>query len=91
MKICEIGESRIIVTPAEGDTSTTIADLAVFTAFDPEEASKYGTSIAAIAYEALEDEYGAFEKLAGGYTPTAGGYGAWMTFKDMSRIEILPE
>lgn len=88
MKIADLSNFWVEVEPAEGDTSTTIADLATFVEFDPTDASKYDTSLPCIAYDALEDEYGAFEKTAGG----ADYYdGVWMTFKDGSTIRISPK
>lgn len=81
MKINELKYVRI--EAAEGDNSTTIADLARFVEFDPADANRYDTSVAVIAYDALEDEYGAFEKAAGEADYYDGG---WMLFKDGSRI-----
>jgi hypothetical protein len=78
-------KSRAVSTPAGGDTSVTIADLAMFLTFDEGDASVYQTSLPVIAYEALEDEYGAFEKVGG----ASDFYdGCWMKFTDGSTIRI---
>lgn len=84
MKISELG-SRVTIVPAPGDVSVTIADLAMLVEFDPGDASRYSTSVAAIAYEALEDEYGAFEKDAGEVDYSGV---TWMRFKDGSTLRI---
>lgn len=85
MKIADCKRLRVIVEAMEGDTSTTIAHLAQFVEFDPSDAKKYDTSLPVIAYDALEDEYGAFEKSLG----DADYYdGSWMEFKDGSTIWI---
>ena len=85
IQINELAKFTVTVTPADGDTTTTIAHLAQFVTFDPVDAVTYDTSIPVIAYEALEDEYGAFEKVTG----DADYYdGAWMRFKDGSTISI---
>jgi hypothetical protein len=87
-KIADLKSFYVESIPAAGDTSTTIADLAMFVEFDMKDAKRYDTSVPCIAYEALEDEYGAFEKTAG----NADYYdGAWMTFKDGSTIRIYPK
>jgi len=86
IQIGELKNYTVTVTPAEGDASTTIAHLAQFVTFDPVDAVTYDTSIPVIAYDALEDEYGAFEKVGG----EADYYdGAWMRFKDGSTISIV--
>jgi len=69
----------------EGDTSTSIAELAKFVEFDPSDARRYDTSLPCVAYEALEEEYGAFEKSLG---ETDYYDGCWMEFKDGSTIWI---
>ena len=87
ISIANLEGFTVTSTPAEGDTSVTIADLAMFVTFDPADAATYDTSVPVIAYDALEDEYGAFEKAAG----EADYYdGAWMRFTDGSMIEIRP-
>lgn len=85
IKISDYFGNKVESIPAEGDNSVTIADLAKFVEFNTLDAGKYSTSFAVIAYEALEDEYGPFEKTAG----EADYYdGCWMTFKDGSTIRI---
>ena len=76
---------NVTITAQEGDTSVTIADLAKNVTFDKQDAYRYDTQVWCIAFDALEDEYGAFEKADG----NADYYeGAWMTFKDGSTIRF---
>ena len=84
MQICEFGKN-VSSTPAEGDTSVTIADLAMWIHFDPSDAELSQTSVPVIAYNALEDEYGAFEKKDGWFDFYEG---CWMKFSDGSAIRI---
>lgn len=84
MQISEVRTHRVSTVAAEGDTSTTIADLAKFIHFDPLDIGRYQTSAASVMYEALEDEYGAFEKDDGACEYDS----AWMSFSDGSRIVI---
>lgn len=84
MQIYDFGKN-VSSTPAEGDTSTTIADLAMFLYFDPIDVELCQTSTPIIAYNALEDEYGAFEKVAGWFDFYEG---CWMKFSDGSAIRI---
>jgi hypothetical protein len=53
--------------------------------FDPSDAELNQTSVPIIAYNALEDEYGAFEKIDGGFDFYDG---CWMKFSDGSVIKI---
>jgi len=78
--------NKIVITPAEGDTSITIADLARFVEFDVDAAQRYDTKDHCIAFDALADEYGNFEMAAG-----ATDYydGCWMKFTDGSMIKIV--
>ena len=86
IKISECKAIKVSTEAAEGDNSTTIAALAQFVKFDPADAKRYDTSIPVVAFDALEDEYGAFEKSGG----ECDYYdGSWMTFKDGSTIKIV--
>lgn len=77
--------SKVTVTPAEGDTSVTIADLARYIDFDPAEAVRLDTTLAIVAYNALDEYYGKFEKVSG----ECDYYdGVKMTFGDGSSISI---
>jgi hypothetical protein len=77
--------SKLLIKPAEGDTSTTIAHLAQFVKFDPRDAKLFHTSVPVIAYDALEEEYGKFEKDHGDADYYDGFY---MKFKDGSTISV---
>lgn len=57
------GTLRVIA--ADGDTSTTIADLAQFVSFDTDEARTQDTSPWCVAYGELLSEYGNHEMTAG--------------------------
>lgn len=78
-------KTRVRVTPADGDTSVTIADLAMNVDFNTRDASKYDTRMHCIAYAALEEYYGDFEFEKGNNDYYDG---CWMTFKDGSTIRI---
>jgi hypothetical protein len=84
MQICEF-EGNVSSTPAVGDTSVTIADLAMFLHFDLNDAEMKKTSVPIMAYNALIDEYGAFEKTGGAFDYYEG---CWMQFSDGSVIRI---
>jgi len=88
IKIAELGNAQVKVSKTENDNTVSIADLAMYVEFDPDNAKRYDTSIPVVAYEALEDEYGAFEKVDGGCDYYIG---AWMSFKDGSEIIIRNE
>ncbi len=84
LQIVDLKKSNYTVTVTPADRNN-IAHLAQFVSFDPDDARRYDTSIPVIAYDALEDEYGAFEKALGG----ADFYdGSWMRFTDGSTIRI---
>lgn len=53
------------VIPADGDTSTTIADLAQFVKFDTQEARMQDTTPWCVAFGELVAEYGSHEMVAG--------------------------
>lgn len=85
MQIADLG-NKVSIVPAEGDTSTTIADLAQFVEFDSNNVRRFDTSIACVAFHALEEEYSNHEMVAG----EADYYeGVWMTFADGSTIRIV--
>jgi hypothetical protein len=87
MQICNMPIYKVTSTPATGDTSVTTADLAMFLEFDENDpAFNPMPSILVMAYNALEDEYGAFERADGSLTFLGGGQ---MTFKDGSTIHII--
>jgi hypothetical protein len=87
MQIFNLTNYNVTVIPADGDTTATIADLAQFTTFDNEDVQRFDTVPHAVAFDALEDEYGAFEKSDGAVDFYDG---AWMRFKDGSMITITP-
>jgi len=85
MQLCDCGYITVTVKNLDNDNTVSIADLAKFVEFNPADAARYKTSVPVIAYDALEDEYGPFEKVGG----DADYYdGAWMEFKDGSMIFI---
>lgn len=59
IKIADYAEKcgRLIIRPAAGDTSTTIAHLAQFTPFDPALAGRYDTAAHCIAADAIREEW----------------------------------
>jgi hypothetical protein len=87
MQILDLTNYNVAAIPADGDVTTTIADLAQFTELDDEDMERPGTVPHFAAFNALEDEYGAFEKKDGAFDFYDG---AWMLFKDDSMITIIP-
>lgn len=82
-QISDFFAKSIRITKADGDTSTTIADLAQFIDFDPALAKSADTATHCIAYDALLAEYQGHEFIRG----EADFYnGAWMLFADGSEI-----
>ena len=84
MKISEAFKN-IKITAAEGDTSTTIAQLAQFVEFDIYLSRKYDTAPWCVAYDTLLDEYGGHE-FVDGHSDYYDG--VWMKFVDGSRIQF---
>jgi len=84
--IADLKNHTVTVIPALGDKTTTVAHLARLVKVNISEAAKYKTSISCIAYDALEDEYGPFEKVDGHVDINSG---AWMKFADGSEIRIV--
>ena len=67
------------------DSTVSIADLAKFVEFDPNDARKYSTSVACIAFDALHAEYGNHEMVSG----EADYYdGMYIEFADGSTLEV---
>jgi hypothetical protein len=83
--ISDFFAKTIRIIKADGDTSTTIADLAQFTDFDPALAKTADTATHCIAYDALLAQYKGHEFIRG----EADYYdGAWMVFADGSEISF---
>lgn len=80
MKICDCTELSVIILGGKHSD----AYAATFVTFDDNDISKYNASHASIAYEALEDEYGGFEKNSG-YTTI---HECNMKFNDGSSITL---
>ena len=85
VKIADYFGTLATAVAADGDTSVTIADLAMFTEFNDGDIGRYSTAPHMIAFDALEEEYGPFEKADGQCTQQNG---CWMSFKDGSTIRI---
>jgi pyruvate/2-oxoacid:ferredoxin oxidoreductase alpha subunit len=80
MLLSELSDVDIVISGGNQSVAQTATAIVV----DPADAALYKTSIVNIVYEALEDEFGAFEKLTGNIS---GGV-ATMSFTDNSVIIV---
>jgi hypothetical protein len=75
---------RVVITPAEGDNTTTIAHLAAFTTFDSRLAGPAGTRPHCIAYDVLCEEWK--HEFRGGNADYYDGFTA--RFADGSTLRV---
>ena len=85
ISIADKFEGKYEIIAADKDTTVTIADLAVFTSFERDDASKFSTSEACIAFDALKEEYEGRE-MVGGDADFYDGF--YMEFADGSTLRV---
>ena len=81
MQVCDFGKN-VTSTPATGDDTVTIADLAMFLEFDSKD--PHAGNPACAAYHAIDAAY-SYERTGGAMDFYDG---CWMSFADGSTIQI---